>query len=72
MKQNYKTVDCCLNCKHCFIELELICTFYEEIPVDHIPNILTDIAVVEKYLRWIDRNRTQCNGICDNYEKDRN
>lgn len=67
MKQNYKALNTCLTCKHCFIELELVCTFYEDMPCDNIPT-LSDVVNLEKYLKWIDRNKVQCNGICDNYE----
>jgi hypothetical protein len=67
MKANYRTVDTCFNCKHCFIEIELVCMFYEEIPCDKVPT-LADVVNLEKYLKWINRNEVQCNGICDNYE----
>lgn len=67
MKQNYRTLNTCLNCKHGFMELEIVCQFYEGMPCANIPTI-TDVVNLEKYLQWVDRNKVECNGVCDNYE----
>lgn len=49
------------------MELEIVCQFYEGMPCANIPTI-TDVVNLEKYLQWVDRNKVECNGVCDNYE----